>query len=142
MLMAPSCVRRVGRRSNTPRFVHVGIETHVSRAFRQRQGGDVLIFRMEILAINGPTKPADKCDPESLKGCNDKQKAYVGSRCGSEVWGFCTKRLAEWRYSMHQRHNGVILFGAASDRDQAGWGLSSRAQGRLQDGDGASAEWR
>merc|ERR1719437_262008 len=41
------------------------------------QGGDVLIFRMEILSINGAKVPADRCDPESAKGCNDKQKAYV-----------------------------------------------------------------
>merc|ERR1719499_2760651 len=41
------------------------------------KGGDVLIFRMEIMKIKGNKKPADKCDPESQKGCNDKQKAYV-----------------------------------------------------------------
>jgi len=41
------------------------------------KGGDVLIFRMEILKINGETKPADKCDVETLKGCNEKQTKYV-----------------------------------------------------------------
>mmetsp|Transcript_48518 Transcript_48518/g.105750 ORF Transcript_48518/g.105750 Transcript_48518/m.105750 type:complete len:233 (+) Transcript_48518:96-794(+) len=41
------------------------------------KGGDLLIFRMEILKIKGDKKPADKCDVEGLKGCNDKQKAYV-----------------------------------------------------------------
>lgn len=41
------------------------------------KGGDVLIFRMEILQIKGEKKPADKCDIDSLAGCNDKQKAYV-----------------------------------------------------------------
>merc|ERR1712014_452422 len=42
------------------------------------KGGDVLIFRMEILKIGkGATKPAEKCDTESLAGCNDKQKKYV-----------------------------------------------------------------
>jgi len=41
------------------------------------KGGDVLIFRMEILKIKGNKKAADRCDPESQKGCNDKQKGYV-----------------------------------------------------------------
>merc|ERR1711903_153409 len=41
------------------------------------KGGDVLVFNMEILKIKGNKKPADKCDIESLKGCNDKQKSYV-----------------------------------------------------------------
>merc|ERR550537_1834901 len=41
------------------------------------QGGDVLIFRMEIVKIKGGKKPADKCDIESKKGCNDKQVKYL-----------------------------------------------------------------
>merc|ERR1712060_877152 len=41
------------------------------------QGGDVLVFRMEIVKIKGAKKPADKCDPATGQGCNDKQKAYV-----------------------------------------------------------------
>merc|ERR1712003_613901 len=41
------------------------------------KGGDVLIFRMEILKIKGDKKPADKCDVDTLKGCNDKAKAFV-----------------------------------------------------------------
>jgi len=41
------------------------------------KGGDVLVFRMEILKIKGNKKPADKCDPDSMAGCNDKQKGYV-----------------------------------------------------------------
>merc|ERR1719262_1674023 len=41
------------------------------------KGGDVLIFRMEILKINGGKTPADRCDVETLKGCNDKQTKYV-----------------------------------------------------------------
>jgi FKBP-type peptidyl-prolyl cis-trans isomerase FklB len=41
------------------------------------QGGDVLIFRMEIVKIKGDKKPADKCDTETSAGCNDKQKAYL-----------------------------------------------------------------
>merc|ERR1712050_162864 len=41
------------------------------------KGGDVLIFRMEILKIKGGKKPADRCDPADQKGCNDKQKTYI-----------------------------------------------------------------
>jgi FKBP-type peptidyl-prolyl cis-trans isomerase FklB len=41
------------------------------------QGGDVLIFRMEILKIKGDKVPADRCDPKSLAGCTDKAKAFI-----------------------------------------------------------------
>merc|ERR1712060_254463 len=41
------------------------------------KGGDVLIFRMEILKIKGDKKAADKCDVDTMAGCNDKQKNYV-----------------------------------------------------------------
>jgi len=41
------------------------------------QGGDVLVFRMEILKIKGDKKPADRCDPATTTGCNDKQKTYI-----------------------------------------------------------------
>merc|ERR1719229_2063599 len=37
------------------------------------KGGDVLIFRMEIMKIKGAKKPADKCDIDTKKGCSDKQ---------------------------------------------------------------------
>merc|ERR1719305_2004888 len=37
------------------------------------KGGDVLIFRMEIVEIKGDKVPADRCDFESKKGCNEKQ---------------------------------------------------------------------
>jgi len=43
----------------------------------QIKGGDVLIFQMEIIKINGNKTPANKCDPATTKGCNDKQKAYI-----------------------------------------------------------------
>merc|ERR1719229_676552 len=55
------------------------------------KGGDVLIFRMEILKIKGNKKPADKCDPVTLQGCNDKQKKYVEKQQG----GTADKRKAE-----------------------------------------------
>merc|ERR1719316_1623146 len=41
------------------------------------KGGDVLIFRMEIVKIKGDKKPAERCDIESKKGCNDKQLKYL-----------------------------------------------------------------
>merc|ERR1712032_672268 len=41
------------------------------------KGGDVLVFRMEIKKILGNKKPANKCDIETKKGCNDKQLKYI-----------------------------------------------------------------
>merc|ERR1711948_30365 len=41
------------------------------------KGGDVLIFNMEILKINGESKDANRCDVETLKGCNDKAKTFI-----------------------------------------------------------------
>merc|ERR1719218_79835 len=55
------------------------------------KGGDVLIFRMEIVTIKGNKKPADKCDIESHKGCNEKQIAYIGKQSG----GTAEKRAKE-----------------------------------------------
>merc|ERR1711998_775685 len=40
-------------------------------------GGSALVFRMEIIKIKGDKKPAMTCDPASLDGCNDKEKAFV-----------------------------------------------------------------
>merc|ERR1719261_733252 len=47
------------------------------------QGGDVLIFRMEIVKIKGDKKPADRCDVETLKGCNDKQVKYLDKQAAA-----------------------------------------------------------
>merc|ERR1712194_733716 len=44
------------------------------------KGGDVLVFRMEIVTIKGAKKAADKCDIESQKGCNEKQIKYLGKQ--------------------------------------------------------------
>mmetsp|Transcript_76594 Transcript_76594/g.212779 ORF Transcript_76594/g.212779 Transcript_76594/m.212779 type:complete len:234 (-) Transcript_76594:156-857(-) len=41
------------------------------------KGGDVLIFNMEILGIKGESKPAERCDVQTLKGCSDKAKTYI-----------------------------------------------------------------
>merc|ERR1712014_157577 len=46
------------------------------------KGGDVLIFRMEIVNIKGNKKPADKCDIDTQKGCNDKQVKFVDKFSG------------------------------------------------------------
>ena len=46
-------------------------------------GGDVLVFTMEIIKIKGNTKPAITCDPSTLAGCNDKEKAYIGKKKGA-----------------------------------------------------------
>jgi len=42
-------------------------------------GGDVLIFKMEILAIQGETVPALKCsiDGKADDNCNDKERVYA-----------------------------------------------------------------
>merc|ERR1711920_1084612 len=55
------------------------------------KGGDVLVFRMEILKIKGDKKPADRCDPVSMSGCNDKQKGYVEKQAKNSA----EKRKAE-----------------------------------------------
>jgi FKBP-type peptidyl-prolyl cis-trans isomerase FklB len=44
------------------------------------KGGDVLIFRMEILKIKGNKVPADRCDPATLAGCSDKAKTFIGKQ--------------------------------------------------------------
>merc|ERR1712054_692647 len=40
-------------------------------------GGSALVFRMEIIKIKGDKKPALTCDPATLDGCDDKEKAFV-----------------------------------------------------------------
>jgi FKBP-type peptidyl-prolyl cis-trans isomerase FklB len=41
------------------------------------KGGDVLVFVMEIIKINGNKVPASRCDTKDGKGCSDKEKAYI-----------------------------------------------------------------
>jgi len=41
-------------------------------------GGSVLVFTMEIIAIDGDSTPAEKCDPATLAKCSDKEKQFVG----------------------------------------------------------------
>jgi len=40
-------------------------------------GGDVLVFTMEILKINGEKVPASKCDVKTYEGCAEKETAYL-----------------------------------------------------------------
>jgi len=52
------------------------------------QGGDALIFKMEILQINGDTVPAItiSCDALTTANCSDKEKTYIkssGAKYGS-----------------------------------------------------------
>lgn len=55
------------------------------------KGGDVLIFRMEILKIKGGKVPADRCDTETMNGCNEKQKTYIEKQSKADL----TKKQAE-----------------------------------------------
>merc|ERR1719274_373133 len=41
------------------------------------KGGDALIFKLEMIKINGGRKPANRCDPKEPSGCTDKQKKYI-----------------------------------------------------------------
>ena len=58
-------------------------------------GGDVLVFTMEILKINGEKVPASKCDVATLKGCNEQETKYVESKKSLDAAGLETeiKRL-------------------------------------------------
>merc|ERR1719395_205177 len=49
------------------------------------KGGDVLIFRMEILKIKGNKVPADRCDPATLAGCSDKAKDFIKKEKWADV---------------------------------------------------------
>merc|ERR1712137_1241984 len=77
------------------------------------KGGDVLVFRMEIVKIKGGKKPADKCDVSSLEGCNDKQKKYLEKQSGN---------TAEKRKSELQRLEGMS--GGDMKEDKKSWILS------------------
>lgn len=41
------------------------------------QGGDTLIFQMEILSIDGNKVPAVKCEVKDTTHCSDKEKAFI-----------------------------------------------------------------
>merc|ERR1711935_317275 len=41
------------------------------------QGGDVLVFKMEIIEVMGDGVPAVKCNPWTGDECSDKEKKYA-----------------------------------------------------------------
>ena len=41
------------------------------------QGGDALIFTMEILNIKGNSVPASKCEFSTMEHCNEKEKEFI-----------------------------------------------------------------
>jgi len=52
------------------------------------KGGDLLIFKMEIIKINGDKVPAMRCDALTLEGCDDKEKKFIekaGNKFTSEA---------------------------------------------------------
>merc|ERR1712072_785111 len=48
-------------------------------------GGSALVFRMEILKIKGGKVDAVTCEPSTLAGCNDKEKAFIEKMKGSDA---------------------------------------------------------
>jgi len=56
-------------------------------------GGDVLVFKMEIITIKGGKKLANRCAPATGEGCSDKEKKfikkaaakYAGAKLGAEL---------------------------------------------------------
>lgn len=40
-------------------------------------GGDVLVFQMEIIKINGDKVDAIRCDAKTLEGCDEKEKTFI-----------------------------------------------------------------
>eukprot|EP00933_Yihiella_yeosuensis_P079878 TRINITY_DN93296_c0_g1_i1.p1 TRINITY_DN93296_c0_g1~~TRINITY_DN93296_c0_g1_i1.p1 ORF type:complete len:227 (-),score=64.05 TRINITY_DN93296_c0_g1_i1:297-977(-) len=73
-------------------------------------GGDVLVFTMEIIKINGEKVPANRCDVKTLKGCSDKQKDYIEKQTAKGK----DKIVAE-----HERLNGMKS--KKMKEDQASW---------------------
>ena len=59
-------------------------------------GGDVLVFTMEILKINGETVPASKCDVKTLEKCNEQESKYIEAKRSLDAAGIEAelKRLA------------------------------------------------
>ena len=43
-------------------------------------GGDALIFKLEMIKINGNKVPANRCDPADPKGCSEKEKKYIAKQ--------------------------------------------------------------
>jgi hypothetical protein len=41
------------------------------------KGGDVLVFVMEIITINGDKVPANRCDATTGDGCDEKETSFI-----------------------------------------------------------------
>ena len=41
------------------------------------QGGDTLVFQMEIIKINGNKVPALRCDAATSEGCDEKESKFI-----------------------------------------------------------------
>ena len=52
------------------------------------QGGDTLIFDMEILKIKGGKVPALRCDADTKEECNEKEKKYIDKKITSQAIAF------------------------------------------------------
>jgi len=62
------------------------------------QGGDTLVFKIEILKINGGKKPALKCAFETLKDCDEKETKWINKKMkalsGPELVTYAVKEEA------------------------------------------------
>lgn len=54
-------------------------------------GGSALIFRMEIIKIKGGKVPANRCDPLTKEGCDEKEATYIDKQ---SAWD-ASKRAAQ-----------------------------------------------
>ena len=68
------------------------------------QGGDALVFVMEIIKINGDKVPASRCDPSDNKGCNEMEIKYIEKIKSSAD----TERLSAVRPWMHVVHMPAV----------------------------------
>lgn len=86
-------------------------------------GGDVLVFTMEIIKINGGKVPASRCDVKSKEGCSAKEKEYLEKQQG---------KSQEQLEAEIKRLNG--LKGGSMKEDKLSW-LNSRLKllGKLKD---------
>lgn len=75
------------------------------------QGGDALIFQMEIIKIKGGKVPAMTCDPKTLDGCNEKESKYATT----------TKEWSQEKIATEiKRLNGIDAKGGIAP-DLKGW---------------------
>merc|ERR1712154_122144 len=76
-------------------------------------GGDVLVFKMEILDIQGGSVPALTCTVEGgTDNCNEKELKYVEKIKG---WDYATKVKSE-----KERLNNMLATGTISEAN-ADW---------------------